>query len=288
MHVRIAAIATLVVAIAAIYFGSPWTEPPIGSPSLRNVTEYSTEPIDANAIKPVRETLVKLVNYGESSQHVLSGQSAGHIAGNDLTQMHYRTWVRLTKFRDQPAPAVMSFDMGLSEFPRNTAVVRELAKKHVEAGGIVTVSMHPSNPWTDGPYDEMTHGSFEDLVTSGKLANKRYLKSLDQAAKVLSDLQEQGTPVLWRPLHEANGDWFWWCAGGSDAALTPRQYKELWNFTYEYLQTKHKLHNLLWVYCANAKTYPQILPLQELYPGDKTVDIVGLDYYGPDLSLIHI
>lgn len=282
MHVRIAAIATAVVAAAAIYYGSSLTQPSGTSAGLSKPVAYSTEPTDSNAIESVRKTLIKLVNYGESSQHVLSGQSAGHIVG-DLTKMHYRSWVRLTKFRDQPAPAIMSFDMGLSEYPKNTTIVCELSKQHVEAGGLVTVVMHPPNPWTGGEYDDMKHGTFAELMTPGNIANQRWLKSLDQAAAVLSDLQDQGTAVLWRPLHEANGDWFWWCAGGSDAAFTPEQYKQLWNFTYEYLQTKHELHNLIWVYCANVKTYPQILPLQELYPGDKTVDVVGLDYYGPDI-----
>ena len=283
MHIRIAAAATICIAALGIYFALPSTEPTHTASDRSRAIAYSTEPTDPHATESVRKALIKLVNYGESSQHVLSGQSAGHIIG-DLKKMHYRTWVRLTKFRNQPAPAILSLDMGLSEFPTNTTVARKLAKQHVEAGGLVTVSMHPPNPWTGGEYDDMKHGSFDELVTPGSRVNEHYLKSLDQAAEVLRDFQDQGTPVLWRPLHEANGDWFWWCVGGSDASMTPEQYKQLWNFTHAYLQEKHQLHNLLWVYCANAKTYPQILPLQELYPGDETVDIVGLDYYGPDIK----
>lgn len=33
------------------------------------------------------------------------------------------------------------------------------------------------------------------------------------SAKLLTDfksLENQGVPVLFRPLHEMNGEWFWW------------------------------------------------------------------------------
>jgi len=36
------------------------------------------------------------------------------------------------------------------------------------------------------------------------------LRDLDAVAAELKLLQDVRVPVLWRPLHEANGRWFWW------------------------------------------------------------------------------
>ena len=71
-------------------------------------------------------------------------------------------------------------------------------------------------------------------------------------------------PVLWRPLHEASGGWFWWGASGADA------YKQLWNLLYDRLCNLHGLNNLIWIWNGQNA---------EWYPGDDTVDIIGEDIY---------
>jgi mannan endo-1,4-beta-mannosidase len=45
--------------------------------------------------------------------------------------------------------------------------------------------------------------------------------------------------VLWRPLHEADGAWFWWGAKG------PKIFKKMWRIMYDRLTNYHQLHNLL-------------------------------------------
>ena len=87
--------------------------------------------------------------------------------------------------------------------------------------------------------------------------------------------------MLWRPLHEAAGDykwgaWFWWGNGGSEVC------KKLWRYMYDCFTNEYGLNNLIWVWTAQT-TYEGKLAdvsyLKEWYPGDDCVDIVGADLY---------
>jgi mannan endo-1,4-beta-mannosidase len=85
----------------------------------------------------------------------------------------------------------------------------------------------------------------------------------------LSDLQSAGVTVLWRPLHEMNGDWFWW--GNQDAAT----FKNVWIDMYNYFKNTKGLNNLIWVYAPDFSRDNRTA----YYPGSSYVDIVGLDAY---------
>jgi hypothetical protein len=87
----------------------------------------------------------------------------------------------------------------------------------------------------------------------------------------LEFLRDVHVPVLWRPLHEANGRWFWWGMGGSEP------FKKLWRMMFENFTAKHHLDNLLWVFSPGAET-----DLADWYPGDAFVDIIGQDHYPMD------
>ena len=90
------------------------------------------------------------------------------------------------------------------------------------------------------------------------------MHDIDTIAVQLKKLEAAGVPVLFRPLHEAEGGWFWWGAQGPDSA------KKLWRVVYERLTVKHELRNLVWVWNSVKK---------EWYPGDDVVDIVSADTY---------
>lgn len=96
------------------------------------------------------------------------------------------------------------------------------------------------------------------------------LRDMDAIAAQLQKFSDAGVPVLWRPLHEAEGGWFWWGAKGPDA------YKQLWRLMHDRLTQVHHLHNLVWVYSSGTKP--------EWYPGDQYVDVVGVDSYPSDVS----
>lgn len=90
------------------------------------------------------------------------------------------------------------------------------------------------------------------------------LDDIDAIAVQLKRLQDADVPVLWRPLHEASGGWFWWGASGADA------YLQLYKLMYDRLTNVHGLNNLIWVWNGQDAAW---------YPGDEYVDIIGEDIY---------
>lgn len=149
-----------------------------------------------------------------------------------------------------------------------------------QTGGIVTMTWHwnapanlinqPGKEWWRGFY---TYATTFDLP--GALANpagsdyQLILRDIDAIAMELQKFEDAGVPVLWRPLHEAQGRWFWWGAPG------PETFKELWNLMYDRLTNVHGLDNLIWEFTSSAAEGDHLA----WYPGDDVVDMVGLDIY---------
>lgn len=94
------------------------------------------------------------------------------------------------------------------------------------------------------------------------------IKDMDMVAGHLKTLADKGVPVLWRPLHEASGRWFWWGYRGPGAC------KALWKLMFDRFTVHHGLKNLIWVWTSDEAG-----DALSWYPGDEYVDIVGRDYY---------
>ena len=90
------------------------------------------------------------------------------------------------------------------------------------------------------------------------------MKDIDTIAVELKKLQSASVPIIFRPLHEAEGGWFWWGAKGPEPA------KKLWDILYDRLTNKHKLNNLIWEWNSVATSW---------YPGNSKVDLVSADTY---------
>lgn len=144
------------------------------------------------------------------------------------------------------------------------------------AGGIVQLCWHwttpedyavnaGDQPWYSSFYKE---GSKLDLdkIMNGEddAAYQLLMDDIDNMASELARLRDAGVPVLWRPLHEASGGWFWW------GNCEPESYKKLWNVMYDKMTNEHNLTNLIWVWNGQDPAW---------YPGDETVDINGWDIY---------
>lgn len=101
----------------------------------------------------------------------------------------------------------------------------------------------------------------------------------------LRQLRDARIPILWRPYHEMNGVWFWWCAKPGENG-----FKKLWIMTYDYLTRVHGLDNLLWVWNTNAprdKQGDEAGPYADYYPGSEYVDILAADVYHRDYKQSH-
>ncbi|HUA38560.1 MAG TPA: glycosyl hydrolase [Candidatus Sulfopaludibacter sp.] len=209
-----------------------------------------------------------------SDRRLVSGQFSnfGDRANLDLlNEIHDRTghW-----------PALLGVDYagrgGIStEAPDRAAI------EYWQGGGLVTVSTHLYDP------ARATHSAFGGLrdkdvdlnilLEPNSEAHARWLRELDRVAAGLQELQTNGVVVLWRPFHEMNGNWFWW--DGKD----PATFKKLWRQMFDYFTKTKGLDNLLWVYAPNHGTNTAVY-----YPGNRYVDLVGLDAYTDFVDTNHI
>lgn len=144
-------------------------------------------------------------------------------------------------------------------------------------GGIVAMTFHQSLPGTSPKWSnvsmKLSQEEFDTYVTPGTPQYQSLITDLDEIAVYLGELRDAGVPVLWRPYHEMNGNWFWW--GGKD------NFTVLWNLMYDRLVNTHKLNNLLWVWNANAPNQWSD-PYTTYYPGADKVDLLALDIYNND------
>lgn len=114
-------------------------------------------------------------------------------------------------------------------------------------------------------YDAVTTFDASRATTAGTYENGVVNRDLDIVAGYLKALRDKGIPVIWRPLHEASGQWFWWGAKGSDA------YKALWVYMFRYFEARG-LNNLIWVWTSATGD-------ADWYPGDAYVDVIAYDSY---------
>ena len=125
-----------------------------------------------------------------------------------------------------------------------------------------------SEPWWSGFYTAATTFDVQAaLANTNSVEYSLLLRDMDAIAVQLQKISSDNIPVLWRPLHEASGGWFWWGAKG------PGPFKQLWRLLYDRLVNVHHLHNLIWVLTNEDPNW---------YPGNDVVDIVGLDAYPAD------
>jgi mannan endo-1,4-beta-mannosidase len=124
--------------------------------------------------------------------------------------------------------------------------------------------------WWRGFYtDSTTFDIAAALANTNSTEYAMVLRDIDAIAVQLKKFASNNIPVLWRPLHESEGGWFWWGAKG------PEPFKELWRLLYQRLTIHHGLHNLIWVLTSEDPAW---------YPGDDVVDVVGVDGYPTDKS----
>ncbi len=159
-----------------------------------------------------------------------------------------------------------------------------------KAGQIVTASWHWNAPtglldtmltdaqgkavdarWYRGFYTNATTFDVQKALADPKSPEYALLlRDMDVIAAQLQRLSDAHVTVLWRPLHEAEGGWFWWGAKG------PGPFKQLWRLMHDRLTKVHHLHNLIWVDCSGLSP--------DWYPGDDVVDVVGIDAYPSDVT----
>jgi mannan endo-1,4-beta-mannosidase len=222
--------------------------------------------VNPNASDNAKRLMTYLTDiYGE---YILTGQYCDlGLNGHEMYAIQLETGEK---------PAVLGLD--LMEYTPSRVLngsvgkTAERAVEFYEAGGIVTMCWHWNAPedyltgtWYSGFYTEETNIRLNKIMNgTDPKGMELLLRDIDAIAEPLTVLREAGVPVLWRPLHEASGGWFWWGASG------PEPYIELWKIIYERLTGYHGLNNLIWLWNGQDAAW---------YPGDEYVDIIGEDIY---------
>lgn len=140
--------------------------------------------------------------------------------------------------------------------------------------GIAEIHWHwpsPSGgqPGTNTFYTSETTFDVAKAVVTGTTEYNEVLRDIDAIAVQLKKIRDAGIPVIWRPLHEAGGGWFWWGAKGSVPCLT------LYDILRDRLINYHGLHNMIWCWST---------PETDWYPGHSKVDMLGFDSYPGDYN----
>lgn len=180
-------------------------------------------------------------------------------------------------------PALNCFDFIHHPFSQKGGWIDYENTKVVEdwhaAGGIVSIMWHwnvPANNGSDwafyyGTEGDKTRFDVKKIFEEKSAEYARMIKDIDQIGGYLKLLADKGIPVIWRPLHEAGGRWFWW---GMDAEAC----KKLWRVMYQRF-ADIGVDNLIWVFTPAAAWMEPYSKGFDYYPGDEYVDIVGMDVY---------
>jgi len=137
---------------------------------------------------------------------------------------------------------------GLSPEQTRDALITNIKNRYSE-GHIITLMWHNCFPtYGDiGPYESLwamgnrpDADTWNELVTEGTELNNAWLKQLDIILPYLKELRDAKIPVLWRPYHEMNGDWFWWCNQEGENG-----FQKLWIMMHDYFTKEQGLDNLI-------------------------------------------
>ena len=235
-----------------------------------------SNPITLNASQEAVQLLEYL--YSISGKHTLTGQHCIPLSGSTrLAGVEKLTGLY---------PVIFGQDFGFSAAGTwdginfRQQIVDEAIRRHND-GFIITLMWHAVRPTEEEPVTfersilgKLADREWNDLLTPGTEIHERWKSQVDVIAFFLKQLREAAVPVLWRPYHEMNGDWFWWGKKTGDMG-----YRKLYRMLFERLTQFHKLNNLIWVFNANELRRNNVDPYHFYYPGVDVVDILATDVY---------
>ena len=230
------------------------------------------------------ETVALFDNLGKlSANHILFGHQHATEYGRGWNGDENRSDV---KDATGSHPAVIGYDfMGFTRAEQSPEAIEKeqqrLAKyisETYDRGGVVTICWHFTNPvqgnsfyWREGSVRAVEH------IIPGGSHHEKYREILDRIGKLAHSTKGADgklVPMIFRPYHEFDGDWFWW----GKSHCTREDFIALWKFTVSYLRDELKVRNFIYAFSPDCRfnTEEEFL---ERYPGNEWVDMVGMDNY---------
>ena len=233
-------------------------------------------PVNPRATPEARALLSYLDSI--SGKYTMTGQ---HNFPNDSSRWTDRAYDLTGKY-----PALFGDDFGFSagddkdSVESRPAMIAEV-KRQFANGAVIALTWHAVRPTDDEPVTfrdsvqgHLTDFEWRELLTPGSELNRRWCAQVDVIAGYLKQLQDAHVPVLFRPYHEVNGNWFWWGGRpGRDGSAA------LYHQLYDRFVNLHHLDNLVWVWNVNAPG-GNAGPIADYYPGAKYADVLTIDVYG--------
>ena len=241
----------------------------------------NNKPIDVNATKETKNLFRNLQKL--SKDHILFGHQHATQYGHGWFGDSDRSDVKSVTGSH---PAVIGVDFsGLSgrpdsEIEREKDNLRKVIADTYNRGGITTVAWHFNNPVSKTNFywnDSTAAAAVKDIIPGGAY-NEKYksiLQTIADLAKSTKGLDRKTVPMIFRPYHEFDGNWFWW----GKSHCTTDEFKALWRFTVSYLRDSLGVHSFIYAFSPDNKFTSEAEYL-ERYPGDEWVDMVGVDNYG--------
>ena len=252
--------------------------------SLAPITATQTTPVDPDATAETKNLMAYFASvYGKN---IISGQQEIYNYGPHNFEYEFEYLNDLTGHY----PALRGFDYGnfcCPAFGSDDGSTKRIIDWVKNRNGIAEATFHLNVPtdmasyksgskidFSQTTYSEKTDFSPSKAIVEGTKENEYYMQALTTLAAEFKKLEAEGVPIVWRPLHEAEGgggeeaSWFWWGREGS------KVYKDLWKFTYKTLTEDFGCHNLIWEW--NSYNFDTSA---DWYPGDEYVDIIGYDKY---------
>ena len=237
--------------------------------------------IDAKATK---ETKVLYANLNKiSKNHILFGHQHATEYGHGWFGDENRSDVKSVTGSH---PAVIGVDFsGLYGGPevvieKEKSSLRKIIADTYNRGGVTTVSWHFNNPVskTNFYWNDTTAVAAVKHIIPGGSHHEKYktiLTTIAELAKSVKGNDGKVVPMIFRPYHEFDGDWFWW----GRSHCTVDEFKALWRFTVSYLRDSLQVHNFIYAFSPDNRFNSEEQFL-ERYPGNEWVDMVGMDNYG--------
>ncbi len=240
----------------------------------------SVKPVTPRA-SPEAAALLRYI-HSLSGRHTLTGQHNYPDTHDTSTRQAIAAWGK--------TPAIFGQDFGFAAPGDKDAVaarpdIIEEVKRQYANGAIITLCWHAVRPTDDEPVTfrgsvqgKLTDEQWNELITPGTKLNQRWCDQVDVIAGYLKQLRDAHVPVLWRPYHEMNGDWFWW-GGRRGEHGTTVLYRQL----FDRLANYHHLNNLVWIWSVDRPSTPE-RQFVDFFPGRNYFDIAALDVYRSDFA----
>ncbi len=245
---------------------------------------FTQKPFKLIDTKATKETQALHLNLKKLSEnHILFGHQHATEYGHGWQGDDNRSDVKSVTGSH---PAVIGVDFsGLSGRPDSLVqrTKKELEKTIADTydrGGVTTISWHFINPASGGGFywvDTVSKPAVKLIIPGGSHHDiyKNILRTIASLANSTRGKDGKLVPMIFRPYHEFDGDWFWW----GRAHCTIDEFKSLWKFTVSYLRDSLQVHNFIYAFSPDNR-FTSEEKFLERYPGDEWVDMVGVDNYG--------